>query len=461
MTPELQALVSLFRRHLYLPDSGPLFATLGTIGANRLPGRPVWLLLVGPPSSGKSQVLTSLTGLDYVHPVGVITEAGLISGSPRQEWSPDAKGGLLNQVGDFGILVAKDFGSILNMRPEARQAVLAAFREIYDGHWVRHLGNDGGRRFEWQGKLGLLGACTETIDRHHAVMSTMGERFTFYRMPAVDGEEQARRALTNADSDEPFEPILSGAVTQFFAGLDLAAARAPRTEAEARWLMSLARLVVTCRTATERDSYIRQIELAPEPEAPARLVLVLDRLRAGLSAIGLGSSDTWPLLREVAFDSLPVARHRILEALAAKPEGPRKRDELVGATKCSASATLRHLEDLAVYKVVETRKGGKGLPDEFQLSDWAREKLTAVGSVPDPAGGPPCQGVPEKSHALQVGSGGVPEISGGPGNPTVPEISQGLQTQQTPPPTSLSLEEENEGDISGKVPPPAGLREAS
>ena len=31
-----------------------------------------------------------------------------------------AKGGLLQQIGDFGILAFKDFGSILSMHPESQ-----------------------------------------------------------------------------------------------------------------------------------------------------------------------------------------------------------------------------------------------------------------------------------------------------------------------------------------------------
>ncbi len=84
MTPELQHLVNLFRRYLLLPDPGPLLATLGAVAANRLPGVPVWLLLVGPPSCGKTQILMSLSLLLYVFLISQLTEAGLMSGSKQR-----------------------------------------------------------------------------------------------------------------------------------------------------------------------------------------------------------------------------------------------------------------------------------------------------------------------------------------------------------------------------------------
>ena len=64
-----------------------------------------------------------------------LTQASLLSGTPRRQQTPGAKGGLLRQFNsnNFGIIVLKDFGSILSMRTESKAEILAALREIYDG----------------------------------------------------------------------------------------------------------------------------------------------------------------------------------------------------------------------------------------------------------------------------------------------------------------------------------------
>ena len=157
MKRELAKLVQLFQERLYLPDPSALLVTLGTVVANRLPGDPVWVLLVGPPGTGKTELVQSLGGPKDVHPVSNITEAGLLSGTGQTERADDATGGLLRKVGKFGIIAVKDFGSILSMRRDARASVLAALREIYDGSWTRVLGTDGGRTLRWTGKVGLIG----------------------------------------------------------------------------------------------------------------------------------------------------------------------------------------------------------------------------------------------------------------------------------------------------------------
>ena len=82
---------------------------------------------------------------------------------------------------------------------------------MYDGAWTRHIGTDGGTTLSWAGRVGLVGGCTLTIDRHHAVMGAMGERFTIYRLPDVDPNVQARQALRHASDERAMRAELAAA----------------------------------------------------------------------------------------------------------------------------------------------------------------------------------------------------------------------------------------------------------
>ncbi len=103
----LRDVETVFRRWLYLPDLRPLLALLGTFAANQLDGDPVWLLLVGPPGSGKSELLGSIAGLPNVHPTATLTEAALLSGTPKREHDDSSTGGLLRAIGETGLVLSR------------------------------------------------------------------------------------------------------------------------------------------------------------------------------------------------------------------------------------------------------------------------------------------------------------------------------------------------------------------
>ena len=61
-----------------------------------------------------------------------------------------------------------------------RSGATGVLRRVYDGHFVRALGN-ARKPIEWEGKAGCLGAVTEGI--YLAELGVMRERFLYYRLP--------------------------------------------------------------------------------------------------------------------------------------------------------------------------------------------------------------------------------------------------------------------------------------
>jgi hypothetical protein len=371
----------VFQRWLYLPDASPLHVVLGTVAANMLPGDPVWLLLVGPPGGGKSEILQAVGGLPRMHPVATLTEPALLSGTTKKDRDEKSSGGLLRTIGEQGIILCKDFGSVLSMHRDGRAQVLAALREIYDGNWTRHVGVDGGRALSWSGRVGLLAGCTPTIDRHHAVMGTMGERFILFRLPASDAGEQGRRALSHAGKESAMRSELLAAVTRLL-GDGPPCEPAERTEEDGERLVSLARFVVRCRSAVERDGYTREIELIPGSEAPTRLVVVLARLLAGLDSIGCDRDEAWRVVTKAALDSIPEIRRDAIEVLFLN--GMPVDTGTVGESLSYPTGTMRRaLEDLTAHGVVRRDAGGSGKADRWSLSDFALTHYAAARTVPE------------------------------------------------------------------------------
>jgi hypothetical protein len=311
----LAEVIEVFRKWLHLPDIAALLVTLGAVAANLLKGDALWLLLVGATGSGKTEFLDSLLGLPYnMHPVGTLTEASLLSGSPKREKAADATGGLLRCIGDFGFLLLKDFTSVLAMSGEIRLSVLAALREIHDGHWTRHVGVDGGRKLPWSGKCALVGGCTPAIDLHHQVMAMMGERFVLMRIPSVDGEKQADSAMAHIGLEKQMRAELRSAISALFSSIRIPVACDFDAGARKR-MAALASFVAHARSGVERDRYHREIELIPDTEMPGRLAVTLRRLFHGLEVIGVSREECWKLVARVGLDCIPDVRRKVLTCL--------------------------------------------------------------------------------------------------------------------------------------------------
>lgn len=367
-----------FQRRLYLPDPGIVSVTLGAVAANLLDGRPLWLLLVGAPGSGKTETLNALKGLPNIFHAATLTESSLLSGTPKREKAADARGGLLRQIGEFGILITKDFTSILSMHRDARAAVLSALRELYDGSWTRHVGSDGGRELHWEGKIGLLGGVTPTIDGHHAVMASMGERFLLYRLPETDPEQQSLVGLQNCRAAAEMVADLSAAVKKLFA-TGFSTGREPRKDAAwAGRLVPLATLVAHARSAVERDGRTREIELVPDSEMPARLTICLAQLDDGMAAIGVGPTERWRLLCKVAMDSIPNLRRRVLMLLIER-ENPIGTADVAEELDYPTVTVRIALQDLTAHHVLTRIKTGKGQSDLWTLSETTRNRWERIG----------------------------------------------------------------------------------
>jgi hypothetical protein len=373
----LAGTISVFQRLLHLPDPPDyLYGVLGAVAANYLPGDPLWLFVVGASSGGKTEVLRSLSTLEGVREAATLTEGALLSGAPKREHAENATGGLLREIGESGIILAKDFGSVMSMNKDAQQHTLAALREIYDGKWTRAFGTDGGRRESWTGKVGLIGGCTPVIDRQHAVMSEMGQRFVLMRLPIPKQEarreqgcEQARRALDNAGSEDALRDELAGAVKRLFDW-------APNPPSEPRpggrdrqRLAELAQLVAVCRSTLERDSYTREVVGIAEPEGPARLAKQLAQLWSGLQVLGASEEITWRVVTKAGVDSIPTVKRLVIRQLG---EDDRAVKDVAVPLHLSQSTVRRTLEDLHAHGVVTDGETDKAL---WSLEKWVDKDL--------------------------------------------------------------------------------------
>lgn len=388
-TNPLYRLVCGVQNYIHLPNPDPLYITLATVAGNMLTGSNIWMMLVGSSSSGKTLMLELLYNLmpdmekqDWakddlhrLHIVGAIRSASaLVSATARQQRAANSTGGLLYQVGSRGVLVCKDFTSMLALPGEVFSETVAGLRDTFDGMYTRNTGVDGGRTQTWKGRIGFLGAVTPEIDRVRKNIQEMGERWVYYRFDDSDGYGATMKALDMEDQQRDME-LMRAMVEGFFVDLGLRFADNPRrelSEYEKNRLYTIASFATAARSSVPRDPYTGEIVDLASREAPPRLANELAQLYLGLEVIGVGDEgERWRIIGKVAFDSTKQLRARVLQDLwLAGEAGVGEHDirKKYGVGRKSAAAVL---EDLAIHKLVSLieRKVEKGGVQVFY--EWA------------------------------------------------------------------------------------------
>lgn len=299
-------------------DLQALDAVLAAAVIERMDGDPTWLLVVSGSGNAKTESVQPLAAAGAHVVSSIASEGALLSATSKGERAKEATGGLLREIGERGILVAKDVTSMLNADRTARAQVFAALREVYDGRWTRNVGTDGGRSLEWAGRLVFIGAVTSAWDRAHAdTISAFGDRFVLVRMDSTKGRIAAgRKAIGNTGSEEAMRRELGAAVAGVLEAADLNA-EGPDDEEAAR-ILAAADVVTLARTAVDLD-YRGNVVDSHAPEMPTRFAKQLAQIFRGAVALGHSRGDALNLAIRCARDSMPPLRLEVLEDVAANP----------------------------------------------------------------------------------------------------------------------------------------------
>jgi hypothetical protein len=335
-------------------------ATCAAGACERLPGDPLYVMIVGGPGVAKTETVQPLAGAG-AHVTSTITSEGaLLSASPRRERNKKATGGLLRKIGERGILVIKDFTSILSSDRNTRGPVLAAIREIYDGRWERNVGSDGGQTLTWTGRIVIVAAVTTAWDAAHGVVQTMGDRFVLLRLQTSGRREAAKGAIRNTGNEIAMRKELADAVGGLIAHIDTNLH--VLSDKEEEQIAKAADLVTLARSAVERD-YRGEVEFAHDPEAPTRFAKQLVQLLRGGISIGMTPAEAMRLVRRCARDSIPPLRREILLDVAkhsgSRVTDVRKRLSMPRNTVRRGLETLQLLGALTCDETKETGSDGK------------------------------------------------------------------------------------------------------
>ena len=368
----LRRLVADLRTWQDLPDPIHVIAALAAAATRNTPGEPCWLLLVAPPSSGKTEGVRILDNTVDAR-LDEVTAAGLLGWSKGKAVR---QSGILPKIGNgnHGLVTFGDLSLLLATSDRGgRDQVFGMLRSVYDGHTHRDIAppgkvaDDERDRLEWSGRLTVVACVTGIIDRYAAHADQLGPRWLYIRIPErTTGSKRKAARRARRSGLEEHRKRAREAVAGLLASLPVL----PELP-DAVWdaIEDAALVTAWGRGAVPRNGYgRREIEGVPVIEEPMRLVQQLGVLARGILALGLPEKAAAAIARRVALDSMPEARRLVLEALTI--------DKVLNTSACARQAGVDRkvarmtLEDLAAIGVVDNDRPEDDGDDRNTVRWW-------------------------------------------------------------------------------------------
>lgn len=369
-----QELLAEFDKVYLLEDRGVLKVILAVVVAQSLDTQPVFMFIMAASSSGKTEMINVLQDYGSTMFMDATTSKTFISGQRSQ----GNESSLLLSFQN-GLLVFKDFTTILSMNDMERGEIMGQLRVIYDGQYKKSFGT--GHRIEWKGKISILAGITTARDENFSRYASLGERFISYHMVTGDKIKMTKRAMENqiiGGMKEKRERLKI--ITQDF--LDkISRSNSLIVNEETRDMIAeFAYLTVTSRSYVQRSKgYQNQVEFAHETEVPTRFAESLVAIAIGLMCINQNGQlfdEDINILKKICMDSIPIPRAKILRELATVDKA--NVDYLSGKTGMSVISVKAQIDDLLALGMLHRYKDVNNKLFYMVKDEWAKTLRNVV-----------------------------------------------------------------------------------
>ena len=358
-----------------------------------LEGDPLWMYLVGAPSSGKSTICELLSA-DERHTRSLSKFTGLVSGS-RQ-------GTHLIPMLQGKCVIVKDGTLLLESTPQQLANVYGELRDIFDGSLNAEYRNGVSASFS-NISFGMIIGITERI--YSLNMAALGERFLHCRLETSRDVERIRnnKAIQNIfeslgrnthegneSGDQRSFPLQRSHVAGFLLHLHSKIRNEdilrPRHTQDDRDLIQALGDVIACSRAQAprtRDHSSSELLYDARPETSTRVCKQLSRLALCLCYV-LGTDSITASIRrllvKVAIDTSFSRQHNIIKAVALSQNGLTKTNISYQTGIALSTITLRidDLISLGIFHSEDSRpKQGRTVPI-VRCTDWVQEAFRKV-----------------------------------------------------------------------------------
>jgi hypothetical protein len=303
----LNRLLSLFKEWLHIEDETLLYTLVATKISHHIPGDPIWLMIIGPSSGGKSEYLRAVTQ-GKEKSIDDLTAHTFVSGYKPPRGDKDEEIPHFAQTLANNIWYIYDLSILMSKNSDERSQILSDMRMIYDGKITKKYGNKVTAYAECPNNTLICGT-TPVIDNTILEDQLLGTRFVTYRIIPNN-----RKAMMDAiDSIQDRMPLmrehLKLAVKEFEELLDYTPPIL--TQVENQNLQLLSNMTTLLRTAVAFDRQGEPSNIA-YPEEPGRLYKQIKKLYTSYLVAGLTQDEAMRCIRKVCVDNINPIRIKLL-----------------------------------------------------------------------------------------------------------------------------------------------------
>lgn len=369
---------------VFLPNTSialQLMLAVATSGVRKNPLM-LWVLFVGSPSSGKTELLRLIRKNKQTLTLDTLTQNSFISG---ERVTKDNKVyDLLGQL-DKTCLIVKDWTAVFSTDERQTKKIIGDLVGIFDKTFEKFSSARG--KVSYNAEFSHLGAITPaTLNKHHNYLNMIGPRFLFYSIPALSqAEENKSFSAIFAKSDRKLqEEKVAKLVNDYLTFLNTCHGTPSYNLTEemqhffktaARFLSRGRGIVIMQLTSFKGDdgndiSYYEPLEV--QIEQPFRAIQQLITLAEYLAFVAGKeeiSQAELEIIKEVVIGSMPADRSQALRALKKAENGEITAKKLSEDTEKSTKTARRLLEELCNLGLVEKEKGSGILASTYKFAE--------------------------------------------------------------------------------------------
>ena len=382
--PTLDDVRTVFKRWLFLESTDAISVMLATVVSQQIDGEPIWMFLVGPPGSAKTETLNSLSLVPSAYMTSTLTPHSLISGA---NWKDGGDPSLIPRL-DGKVMVIKDFTSILSLRDTEKDEIFGILRDAFDGKCGKEFGNGVVRKYE--SRFTILAAVTPSIYSLSSQHTALGERFLKFgvgdNLVHAHEEDIIQRAIQNINVETTMRAEMADVVLAFLErriGMaHISSGSLPTISPQIQSsVIHLARFGARMRGIVTRDTYRNDIVTSrPSAEVGSRLGKQLAKLCQSLALVHgrrTVTDDEYRLVKKVMLDTIPQRTEDILRQMLKHCPTEKETmtlQEMSVASKYPTATVSRILQDLNVLEIVTRSQLKKG-KFQWTVSSYIRDLI--------------------------------------------------------------------------------------